>query len=96
LIFHNNVCISQGEKMARDDLIEFEGQVEATPGGGLYRVRAFDKDGQPGDHLVIASLCGKMRENKIRVVVGDKVVVAVSPYDLKNGRIMRRERAAPR
>ena len=38
-------------------------------------------------HSVIATLAGKMRRFRIRVIAGDKVIVAVSPYDLTRGRI---------
>jgi translation initiation factor IF-1 len=44
------------------------------------------------DHDVLAILCGKMRKMKIRVVLGDKVTVGVSPYDISRGRITYRER----
>lgn len=62
------------------------------PGGGFYVVNVLDSTGQPNGHTVQAKLCGKMKEHKIRVVVGDRVKVAVSPYDLTKGRIMRRDR----
>jgi translation initiation factor IF-1 len=38
-------------------------------------------------HNVMATLAGKMRRFRIRVIAGDKVIVAVSPYDLSRGRI---------
>lgn len=41
---------------------------------------------------VVAHLCGKMRTHKIRVVTGDKVTVAVSPYDFSKGRIVQRHK----
>lgn len=43
-------------------------------------------------HVVLAHLAGKMRKNFIRVVVGDRVKVEVSPYDLSRGRIVFREK----
>ena len=43
-------------------------------------------------HAVLAHISGKMRMNFIRVVPGDKVLVELSPYDLKRGRITRRVR----
>lgn len=79
--------------MARDDQIELEGVISAMPGGGFYEVNILDTStGQPKGHTVQAKLCGKMKEHKIRVVVGDRVKVAVSPYDLTKGRITRRDR----
>ena len=80
--------------MARDDQIELEGVIDQVPGGGFFKVRVPDSK-NPGEHLLVtAVLCGKMKVNKIRVVLGDVVKVAVSPYDLPRGRIMRRDRGA--
>lgn len=41
-------------------------------------------------HQVLAYLCGKMRKHYIRVLLGDRVKVEVSPYDLDRGRIIYR------
>lgn len=43
-------------------------------------------------HEVLAHVAGKMRKHFIRIVPGDRVIVEVSPYDLKRGRITFRER----
>lgn len=76
--------------MARDDQLELEGRVLEAPGGGFMKVKVMGPNGH--EHVVMATLSGKMREHKIRVVVGDKVKVAVSPYDLTKGRITFRDR----
>lgn len=73
--------------MASDDLVELEGSVTKEGGGGKYVV-ALDSGS-----TVIAHLCGKMREHRIRVVAGDRVKVAVSPYDLTKGRITFRHKS---
>ena len=39
------------------------------------------------DHEVLAHTSGKMRKNRIRVLLGDKVTVEMTPYDLTKGRI---------
>jgi len=39
------------------------------------------------DHIVLARISGKMRKNRIRILVGDRVSVEMSPYDLSRGRI---------
>ncbi len=44
------------------------------------------------EHVVLCRLGGKMRKNFIRVVVGDRVTIEISPYDLTRGRIVFRER----
>ncbi|HYY93657.1 MAG TPA: translation initiation factor IF-1 [Pyrinomonadaceae bacterium] len=39
------------------------------------------------EHVVLAQISGKMRKNRIRILVGDRVSVEMSPYDLTRGRI---------
>jgi translation initiation factor IF-1 len=39
------------------------------------------------EHVVLAAISGKMRKNRIRILVGDRVAVEMSPYDLSRGRI---------
>jgi len=67
--------------MARDDAIEFQGRVAEVLAGGLFKVEVAD------GHTVLAHLSGKMRKYRIRIVLGDEVTVAVSPYDPTRGRI---------
>jgi translation initiation factor IF-1 len=43
-------------------------------------------------HIVTAHISGKMRKNYIRILTGDKVTVALTPYDLTKGRITFRDR----
>jgi translation initiation factor IF-1 len=61
--------------MSREDAIEFEGVVSEVRGGGLFQVEVAE------GHHVLAHLSGKMRKFRIRIVLGDRVTVAVSPYD---------------
>jgi translation initiation factor IF-1 len=72
--------------MAGKDVIEVEGTVTEALPNAMFRV-----DLQNG-HQVLAHISGKMRMNFIRVVPGDSVLVELSPYDLKRGRITRRVR----
>lgn len=72
--------------MARDDLAQLDGKVVDAAAGGLYKVEL-----QNGV-VINAKLCGKMRRFNIRVVVGDKVSVGVSPYDPTHGLIMFRQK----
>ncbi len=72
--------------MARSDLIEQEGSVTEVLSGGMYRVTL------ENGHNVLAYPSGKMRKFRIRIVLGDKVTVALSPYDLTKGRIVYRAR----
>lgn len=72
--------------MPKEEAIELEGVVIEALAGGKFRVEV------EGGHLILAHLSGKMRKYRIRVVLGDKVVVAVSPYDLTRGRVVYRAR----
>jgi len=72
--------------MSRDDAIEFEGTVNEVLAGGMFRVEVGE------GHVVLAHLSGKMRKFRIRIVLGDRVTVAVSPYDPTRGRITYRGR----
>jgi translation initiation factor IF-1 len=73
--------------MAKDeDKIQVEGTiVEALP-GTQFRVRL------DNGHEVLAYLSGRMRKNYIRILLGDRVRVEMSPYDLTRGRIVYRQR----
>jgi len=75
--------------MSKDDAIELEGVVTKVEAGGMFRVELTEQEG----HEVLAHLSGKMRKFRIRIVTGDKVTVAVSPYDLSRGRIVYRARS---
>lgn len=78
--------------MAKDEgKIQVEGMViEALP-GTQFRVRL------DNDHEVLAYLSGKMRKYYIRILLGDRVRVEISPYDLERGRIVyRHKKGAPR
>lgn len=72
--------------MSRDDLIPMDGEVTKVHAGGNFVVRT--NDGID----VRARLAGRMRRFKIRVVLGDKVTVNVSPYDPERGIITYRKR----
>jgi len=67
--------------LARSDLVEMEGKVSEVLVGGNFRVSV------DGGHSVLAHLAGRMRRNRIRVVLGDQVTVSVSPYDPSRGLI---------
>jgi len=61
--------------------IELAGVIEEALPGTLFRV------GCDNGHKVLATLSGKLRIHHIRLLPGDQVVVAVSPYDLGRGRV---------
>lgn len=72
--------------MSRDDLAQIEGKVIDAGAGGIYKISL------ENGIEVSAKLCGKMRRFNIRVVVGDKVTVGLSPYDPTHGLIMYRHK----
>lgn len=65
----------------RDDSLELEGTVEEALPSTLFRVRVSEQ------HIVLATLAGRLRQNRIRILPGDRVQLSVSPYDLSRGRI---------
>lgn len=70
--------------MANSDLIEMEGEVVDTLRGGVFIVET------EAGSFVSCKPSGRMRLNKINIVLGDRVLIQVSPYDLSQGRIVRR------
>jgi translation initiation factor IF-1 len=67
--------------MPKEDLIEFAGVVTELLPNAMFRVKL------ENGHEVLTHTSGKMRKNRIRVLVGDKVNVEMTPYDLSKGRI---------
>lgn len=68
----------------KNNLIEMEGSVTQVLSNGMFKVKL------DNGFLVLAHVSGKIRKNFIKIILGDKVLVEVSPYDLKWGRIVRR------
>ncbi len=67
--------------MAKNDLIKLDGIVDEALSNANFRVRL------ENDHVILATISGKMRMNYIRILPGDKVAVEMSPYDLTRGLI---------
>lgn len=67
--------------MAKQDKIVLEGTVDEVLPGAMFRVRL------ENEHEIIAYLGGKMKKFRIRLGVGDRVRVEMTPYDLTKGRI---------
>lgn len=68
----------------KEDGVQLEGiVVEAFP-NAMFKVKL------ENDIEVLASICGKIRKFSIRILPQDRVIVELSPYDLKRGRILRR------
>ena len=65
----------------KEEHIEVEGRVTTVLPGTMFRVELDNK------HLVLATICGKMRKRWVRLTVGDRVKMDMSPYDLNKARI---------
>lgn len=71
-------ALQDGEEKA----VEVEGEISSVLAGTMFRVRL------ESGHEVLAHISGKMRKRFIRLVVGDKVKMEMSPYDLTKARIV--------
>ena len=67
--------------MAKQETLEFKGKVTELLPNAMFRVKL------DNEHEVLAHTSGKMRKNRIRVLLGDRVNVEMTPYDLTKGRI---------
>jgi translation initiation factor IF-1 len=72
--------------MAKEELIEFLGEVIEILPNAMFRIKL------ENDHMIIGHTSGKMRKNRIRVLLGDKVTVEMTPYDLTKGRVIHRHK----
>ena len=78
------------EKKIKDDVIEIEGTVIESLPNAMFRCTI---DGAPEtQEPVLATISGKIRKNFVKILVGDKVTIELSPYDLTRGRITFRKR----
>lgn len=67
--------------MAKQDVIQIDGEVVEALSNAMFRVKL------ENEHVIVATVSGKMRQFFIRIMPGDKVKVELSPYDLTRGRI---------
>ena len=72
--------------MAKEDIISMEGRVEEVLPAAMFRVKLDNLNS-----VILAHLSGRMRKNNIKVLLGDRVEMEFSPYDLTKGRITRRK-----
>jgi translation initiation factor IF-1 len=72
--------------MAKEETISMEGRVQEILPNTMFRVLLDDVNTE-----VIGYLSGKMRTHNIKVLLGDRVAMEFSPYDLTRGRITRRK-----
>ena len=72
--------------MAKSEAIEVEGVVLEKLPNAIFKVEI------EGGHVILAHISGKLRMNYIKILPGDKVTLALSPYDLSKGRIIWRDK----
>lgn len=72
--------------MAKSEAIEVEGVVLEKLPNAMFKVEI------EGGHAILAHISGKLRMNYIKILPGDKVTLALSPYDLSKGRIIWRDK----
>ena len=72
--------------MAKLEAIEVEGVVLEKLPNAMFKVEI------EGGHVILAHISGKLRMNYIKILPGDKVTLALSPYDLSKGRIIWRDK----
>ncbi len=72
--------------MAKEDVIRMSGVVDEVLPNAMFRVLL------PNNHKIIATLAGKMRQHNIQILLGDKVDVEMSPYDITRGRVVYRNK----
>ncbi|WP_439574211.1 translation initiation factor IF-1 [Phreatobacter sp.] len=72
--------------MAKEDVLNFEGKVIEVMPDARFRVEL------DNGHLVVVYTAGKMKKNRIKTLVGDRVTVEMTPYDLDKGRLVFRHK----
>jgi translation initiation factor IF-1 len=72
--------------VAKQDQISMMGKIEEVLPNAMFRIKL------ENDHVILGHISGKMRKNRIQILLGDTVKVEMSPYDLSRGRISYRER----
>ena len=72
--------------MAKEEAIRMSGIIYEILPNTMFRVTLNN------NHKIIATLCGKMRQHNIQILLGDKVDVEMSPYDMARGRIVYRNK----
>ena len=85
-VFGKLICMAKDD----DKAIEVTGTVTKVLPATMYKVQL------DNGHEVLAHISGKMRKFFIKIAIGDKVTVEISPYDLGKGRITYRHKEPPR
>ena len=82
----NSLVLNLQSKMAKEDSIQLEGKVVDVLPGTMFKIQL-----DSSEQVVLGYISGRMRQNDIKILLGDGVLVEFSPYDLTRGRIVRRK-----
>jgi translation initiation factor IF-1 len=77
----NKFNAASSKYLMKEQHIEVEGRIHTVLPGTMFRVELNNK------HIVLATICGKMRKRWVRLTAGDRVKMEMSPYDLDKARI---------
>lgn len=72
--------------MSKEDVIQFQGTITEVLPNAMFRVQL------ENGHVILAHTSGRMRKNRIRVLMGDQVTIEMTPYDLTKGRVVFRQK----
>jgi translation initiation factor IF-1 len=78
---NNDIGKKEEQGMSKEDVIEVEGIVDDSLPNAVFKVKL------ENGHEVLAHISGKLRQNYIKILPGDRVTLELSPYDLSRGRI---------
>ena len=72
--------------MSKEDQISTDGVIQEVLPNAMFRIKL--------EHgpIILGHISGRMRQNKIQILTGDRVRIEMSPYDLTKGRIVYREK----
>jgi translation initiation factor IF-1 len=72
--------------MAKEEQIRMAGKIDEVLPNAMFRVKL------ENNHIITATIGGKLRQHNIRILLGDSVEVEMSPYDLNRGRVVYRNK----
>jgi translation initiation factor IF-1 len=72
--------------LAKDSVIKMEGVIDEVLPNAMFRIVL------ENGHKIIATISGRLRQNNIRILLGDSVTIEMSPYDLTRGRVVYRNK----
>lgn len=87
----NTSSSNERVRKPRDDVIEVEAIVQESLPNAMFRCAL--SNGPENQPIILATISGKIRKNYVKILVGDRVLIELSPYDLTRGRITFRYRS---